>query len=445
MVKDIVIPDIGESVESGQVVGILVKIGDKIEVDQAIIEVETDKAVVEIPSPLAGKITAVLVKESDEVKIGQAIAKIDTADSGSEKSEKPKDKSTKPETEPEKDTDSKPEETVAAAEKVEELKPPEPEPPAPTVVPPATKDKDRLLPPAAPSVRRLARELGADIYQITGSGPGGRITIDDVKKYVKQVMTSGGPVASAAVTTTPRLPDFGKWGEIQREDISKVRSIIAENMALAWHTVPHVTQFDKADITILDDFRKKYAKEVDEAGGKLTVTTILLKVITAALQRFPRFNASLDMDKGEIIYKKYYHLAIAVDTDRGLLVPVIRDVDKKSIKELAIELTDMAERTRNKKIKPDELEGGTFTVSNQGGIGGTNFTPIVYWPQVAIMGISRASMEPRYIDDKPVPRLIMPLSLSYDHRIIDGADAARFLRWVVEALENPLLLNLDHE
>ena len=441
MVKEIVVPDIGEKIESGLVVGVLVKVGDMIDVDQPVIEVETDKAVVEIPSTEKGKVVELAVKEDDEIKPGQVIAKIEVGG----KAEKSKDiakpvpeekakKEPEPEEKPEIESE-KPEETETIETPQSK---PEPEPSAPSVA----EEKPGKPAPAAPSVRRLARELGADINKIKGSGPGGRISADDVKQHVKSVMTGktkAAPVSGKELS----LPDFGQWGDIKREKLSKVRSITAENMSISWNVVPQVTQFDKADITAVEEFRREYGPTVEKMGGKLTATTIIMKVIVSALQRFPRFNASLDMEQGEIVYKNYYHLAVAVDTDRGLLVPVIRDVDKKSISEIAVELTDLAERTRNKKVKLEELEGGTFTISNQGGIGGTDFTPIVYWPQVAILGVSRASIQPKFMDDKFVPRAILPLSLSYDHRIIDGADAARFLRWVVEALEHPLLLNLN--
>jgi pyruvate dehydrogenase E2 component (dihydrolipoamide acetyltransferase) len=241
------------------------------------------------------------------------------------------------------------------------------------------------------------------------------------------------------------MPDFSKWGDISRKPLSKVRSIIAGGTEQSWSLIPHVTQFDKADITDLEIFRKKYSKIAEKEGGKLTVTAIILKVIVAALKKYPRFNSSIDPQKGEIIYKEYYNIGMAVDTDRGLLLPVIRDVDKKSILDLSVELLELADRTRDKKVTPDEMEGGTFTISNQGGIGGTDFTPIVFWPQVAILGISRASKQPVYDEDEETfkPRTVLPLSLSYDHRIIDGADAARFLRWVTEALEHPFLIDFE--
>jgi pyruvate dehydrogenase E2 component (dihydrolipoamide acetyltransferase) len=427
MVKDIKIPNIGEKVESGLVVGVLVNVGDTVAVDQPLLELETDKAVVEIPSPEKGRIAEILVKVDDEVKIGQVIARIEVAGEGEATPEPPapapkeEPAGEKPEAVPEDETEATEEEIDETAE----------EPPP-----------SGALAPAAPSVRRLARELGADINRVTGTGPGGRISGDDVKAYVKKVMT-GVRALKAGERAHPELPDFSRWGDITREKMSKIRTLTAAAMSQSWNVVTRVTQFDEADITELETFRTKYKKQILQAGGKLTITAILVKVLAAALQRFPRFNASLDLDANEIIYKNYYHIGIAVDTDRGLIVPVIRNADKKSIRELAVDLTDLGERTRNKKIKPDELEGGTFTISNQGGIGGTNFTPIVYWPQAAILGVSRSHSHPGHIGEHIESRTILPLALSYDHRIVDGADAARFLHWVVDALEHPLLLSLE--
>ena len=239
------------------------------------------------------------------------------------------------------------------------------------------------------------------------------------------------------------LPDFSKWGEIERKSMSNIRRKTAEHLSYAWSSIPHVTQYDKADITELEVLRKKFAKQAEAAGGKLTVTVILLKIIAAALKKFPEFNASVDMSNKEIIYKSYVNIGIAVDTDRGLLVPVIRDVDKKNIIELAAELAELSEKARDKKLSLDEMQGGNFSISNLGGIGGTYFTPIINSPEVAILGVSRGSKEAVLIDNEFVPRLMLPLSLSYDHRIIDGADAARFIRWVSQALENPFLLSLE--
>jgi pyruvate dehydrogenase E2 component (dihydrolipoamide acetyltransferase) len=291
---------------------------------------------------------------------------------------------------------------------------------------------------AAPSIRRLARELGVDIQKVEGTGPYDRITSDDVKAYAKSIVQQSGDEA-AAVSEDYELPDQSKFGPVERKPMESIRQRIAKNMTASWQTIPHVFHFDKADVTELEAFRKKYEKEAEKQGVKLTVTAILLKILAKALEIFPRFNASLDMKNGEIVYKKYYHIGVAVDTNRGLLVPVIRDVDKKSILTLSKELGEMAEKARNKKIKPEELQGGNMALSNLGGIGGTNFTPIVYRPNVAILGVSRTATEAVYFDGEFKSRMILPLSLSYDHRLIDGAEAARFMRWLCEALENPLL------
>lgn len=290
---------------------------------------------------------------------------------------------------------------------------------------------------AAPSIRRLARELGIDIYKVEGTGPGDRITAEDVKAYSKEIARKSNDKAS--IRDDYQLPDFSKYGSIERKPLNSIRKRIAKNMEASWQNIPHVFQFDKADITNLETFRNKYGKEVEKAGGKLTITVILLKIMAQALKTFPNFNASLDSKNDEFIFKSYYHIGVAVDTDRGLLVPVIKDVDKKSIISLAKELGEIAEKTRNKKIKPDELQGGNIAISNLGGIGGTNFTPIIYRPNVAVLGVSQTRTEPLYMDGEFKPRQMLPLSLSYDHRAIDGAEGARFLRWFCEALENPLL------
>jgi pyruvate dehydrogenase E2 component (dihydrolipoamide acetyltransferase) len=293
----------------------------------------------------------------------------------------------------------------------------------------------------------LARELGVDIHTVPGSGTKGRISQEDVKAAAKRAIQSGGgggaPAAAGggAPAGYAPLPDFSKWGNVHREKMSQVRRITAENLSQSW--VPQVTQFDKADAAQLEAFRQQYAKTADKAGVKLTVTAILLKVVSRALKRFPSFNASLDMAKQEIVYKDYVHISVAVDTDRGLLVPVVRDVDRKSILTLAQELGDLAKSAREKKIKPDEMEGGTFTISNLGGIGGTGFTPVVFSPQVAILGVARTQTEPHWNGSAFEPRPFLPLSVTYDHRLIDGADGARFLRWICQAVENPLFIDLE--
>ena len=443
MAQEYKLPELGENVESGDIVGVLVAEGDYIEKDQNILEIETDKAVIEVPSDVSGTVTTIHVSEGDTVQVGQTIFTIEEGDGAAESAEKkPGEEAQEPE-----EAEEKTEETVE-----EEPAPEEPEPePEPEVTAPHPSEKPetvettggRKLVPAAPSVRRLAREIGVDISQVPGTGPKGRISAEDVKAFSKKLhsqrQVSGGGVG---LSQEP-LPDFTKWGDVESEAMSNVRKKTAEHMMNSWTPVPHVTQYDKADITDLERFRKQWAKRAEQAGGKLTITAILLKVAASALKRFPQFNASIDMEKQEIIYKKYFNIGVAVDTDRGLLVPVIRDVDQKNIIELSAELSEVAEKARNRKLGLEDMQGGNFSISNLGGIGGTAFSPIVNTPEVAILGVSRGSMEQVYKDGEFVPRMILPLSLSYDHRLIDGADAARFLRWICEALEEPLLLALE--
>ena len=444
MIEEVKIPDISENVESGTVVSVLVKTGDTVAVDDPIIELETDKALVEIPTPYEGKVTEILVKEGDEVRIGDVIARVDTeASAVAIKSEQPVEVETAAEIEiEEKQPAAEPvaapaEDTVPASGKEATLEPP---PEKQAVEPPAVRTGPA---PASPSVRRLARELGIDIYAVEAGRPGDRITDADVKAHVRKTKPALDRVARPMATGEPRLPDFSRWGEIEAVDLPTVRRITAQSVAASWQTVPHVTQFDQTDITVLNEFIRKNSDRVAKAGGKLTVTAVLLKVCAQALRKFPHFNASIDTVNGKLIFKHYVHIGVMVDTPRGLLVPVVRDVASKNITELAFEIVDLAGRARSKKVTPDELEGGTFSISNQGGIGGTAFTPIVLWPQAAILGVSRTAVKPRYIEGEFRPRSILPLSLSYDHRIIDGADAARFLRWICESLEHPFTMHLD--
>jgi pyruvate dehydrogenase E2 component (dihydrolipoamide acetyltransferase) len=295
-------------------------------------------------------------------------------------------------------------------------------------------------------VRRLAREIGIDIDEVRGSGPGGRISQDDVKEQARRILSSVGAAAAAAGGSPARavrpLPDFQKWGEVERQPWSNIRRTTAEHLSHAWNAIPHVTQFDKADVTALEALRKQYKGAVEQAGGSLTVTAMLVKVLATAVRQFPQFNASLDPERGEIVYKKYVGIGVAVDTDRGLLVPVIRNADARNITQIAVELHGLAARARDRKLTLEEMSGGTMSISNLGGIGGTYFTPIVNWPEVAILGVSRTATEPVWSGSAFEPRQMLPLSLSYDHRVIDGADAIRFLRWVVEAIEQPFLLSL---
>jgi pyruvate dehydrogenase E2 component (dihydrolipoamide acetyltransferase) len=312
-------------------------------------------------------------------------------------------------------------------------------------VPQGAAAADAVAPAAAPSVRRIARELGVEIRQVAGTGPGGRITVDDVQAFVKQAL-AGGAAATAQPSIAPGaqqpLPDFSKWGEVERKPLSNIRRKTAEHLGHAWNVIPHVTQHDKADITSLEELRKKYGSQAERAGGKLTVTAVALKIVAGAIRKFPQFASSIDVARGQLVYKKYAHVGVAVDTDRGLLVPVLRDVDRKGIIELSAELAKASEKARAGKLSLDDMSGGVMTITNLGGIGGVGFTPIVNWPEVAILGISRGALEPLWNGSAFEPRLMLPLSLSYDHRVIDGADAARFLRWVADAFEQPFVLAL---
>ncbi len=411
MATEFKLPDLGEGVEAGDVVSVLIAEGDTVEVDQSVLELETDKALVEVPSSVAGTVTKIHVNAGDRVPVGSLLISVEEGEQQAE-----------PEAEAPAPAQKKEPEPTARA--------PEPAPPRP---PAPASNGDPI--PAAPSTRRLARELGVDLTQVAGSGPGGRISQDDVKAAVRDRQT-GGPAPTAPV----ELPDFSRWGNIERQPLSKVRQIIAKNMSQAWQQVAHVTQFDRADVTDLEAFRQRNKEKAEALGAKLTPTVLALKAIITALKTFPQFNASLDAGANEIILKHYYNLGIAVDTERGLLVPVIKNVDRKDILELALELGDISQRARTNKIGLDELQGGTFTITNLGSLGVGEFTPIVNHPEVAILGLGRAREEATVREGRIEPRLIMPLALSYDHRVIDGADGARFMRKIVDALENPELM-----
>ena len=412
------LPELGEGIESGQVIEVFVTPGDRVTLEQPLLEVETDKAAVEIPSPADGTVVDVCVSAGDTVEISQVLVKIN---GDSEGRETPKDASPSAE---EKTEEEKPQEPLPEKEK---------QPPAPKSVPP-----DDVAPTgplgvaAAPSVRRLARELGVELPSVSGTGPRGRILERDVKTHAKAIITSAS--SAPAVPEEPELPDFSRWGETVTENFSTVRKLTAERLTQAW-AAPHVTQFDKAEVSRLEELRALNREKVADAGGNLTVTAILVKALSRALSEFPKFNSSIHMGTRTIVYKKYISIGVAVDTERGLLVPVIRDVDKKDITQISVELTDISSRAREKKLSADRLKGGSFTITNLGGIGGTFFTPILNPPEVAILGVSRSSVEPVYVDGEFVAKLMLPLSLSYDHRIIDGAEAARFLRWLCEMLE----------
>ncbi|HKJ05518.1 MAG TPA: 2-oxo acid dehydrogenase subunit E2 [Geopsychrobacteraceae bacterium] len=459
MKQEIRIPEVAEGVTTGTVVAIAVTVGDQVETDQTLLELETDKSVVEIPSPTSGKVSEILVEEGAQVDVGAVVILIESESEASDEpeseapdepeSEAPDEPESETSDEPESETSDEPESEVPDEPERETSDESEPE------VENVTKDTDRQIDltsvrrddrvaPAAPSVRRLARELGVDIYQVQGSGPAGRISADDVRKYVRSTMkrvTSGEMIVAEipGLHAQRPLPDFSRFGEISREPLSKVRELTADAMSYAWSTIPMVTQYDKAYIGKTENFRKEF-NTTATPETKLTMTAFLVKVCAVALRAFPHFNSALDLASRELILNHFINIGVAVDTPAGLLVPVIRKADDKGVEKIATELHELAERTRERRIKPAELEGGTFTISNLGGIGGSSFTPIVYAPQVAILGVSEAENQPVWNGSEFEPKLMLPLSLTYDHRVIDGAAGARFLRWICQALENPLNL-----
>lgn len=441
------LPELGEDIEGGDIIAIAVKKGETVKKEQTLMEIETDKAVIELPSPVDGSISDLHVKEGETVKIGQLLVTFySNGDEQSTKNTKQQESVT------EESSDDRPiEEEIKVDKKSKETTEPQDD-----VIENTESDNNIIeinnegetptqsniaqMVPASPSVRRLAREIGVDVSRVQGTGPGGRISEEDVKNFAKSNLSEL-EAEQTSMSITTNISASQKKGD-SIEQMSKVRVLTAQRLTESWKA-PHVTQHDKADITELEKIRKQYGDKVKQAGGKLTMTSILTKISAQALIKYPNFNCSIDMDNLQILNNDEFNIGIAVDTERGLLVPVIKNADKKNITQISVEMTDISERSRNKKIKPDELQGSTFTITNLGGIGGTYFTPILNHPNVAILGISRALMEPVYIDDEFKPRLMMPLSLSYDHRIIDGADAIKFLRWIIEALENPFFTLLD--
>lgn len=420
MVLEFKLPELGENVTTGTVARILVAVGDTVSEGQSLIEIETDKAVAEIPCSVAGTVAEMRVKEGQKISVGDVVLTLNAEVATPAPKQPPKlqvmERSAPAPVLPKQAAVAAP----AAAQAI------------------AVKRASTL---ATPSVRRLARELDVDINQVPASDPTGRVTADDVKRFAEGAAAPDAQAKPAPVV--PAAAVEGRWGPESREAMSTIRSKTAERMAANWVSIPHVTQHDKADVTAIESLRKKYGAKIEAAGGKLTITAILVKVIAEALKRFPKFNASVDAERQEVVYKHYYHVGIAADTEHGLLVPVLRDADKKSITVISIELPQLAAKARTRKLSLEEMQGGTFTISNLGGIGGTGFTPIINAPEVAILGVSRSSIEPVYINGQFAPRLMMPLSLSYDHRLIDGAEAARFLRWVAEVLEQPWILFLE--
>jgi pyruvate dehydrogenase E2 component (dihydrolipoyllysine-residue acetyltransferase) len=450
------VPELGENVATGDVTKVLVNVGDTITREQPVLELETDKATIEVPSSVAGVVKEIRVKKGDKVKVGAVVLTVDAPASpngggAAAANTPPPDAAPSLDAPPAATPQPLPAAAPAQASAPSRVVPmpvrqmQEPAP-APAAAPPPPARPDGRAAPASPAVRRLAREIGVNINDVEGTGPNGRITQEDVKEHARRILSSVGSAGAVGAGTVARpgrpLPDFSKFGEVERQAWTNIRRVTAEHLSFAWNTIPHVTQFDKADVTELELLRKRHKEQVAKAGGNLTVTAMLVRILATAVRKFPQFNASIDTERGEIVYKKYINVGVAVDTDRGLLVPVIRNADEKNITQIAVELNQLAERARDKKLTVDDMSGGSITVSNLGGIGGTYFTPIVNWPEVAILGVSRGAIEPVWKDGKFEPVQQLPLSLSYDHRVIDGADAMRFLRWVVEAIEQPFLLSL---
>ncbi|MFQ5629402.1 MAG: 2-oxo acid dehydrogenase subunit E2 [bacterium] len=445
MIQEFRLPDLGEGIEGGEVVQVHLKKGDSVAVDQVILELETDKATIEVPSPFGGTVKDIHVKEGQQAQVGQLIL---TVEARAIEKDLPKEIPL-----PVDDAQSRAPAMSPATKPAEAEKESLPATATATAtVPPhlglakSPPDRPKKLAPASPTVRRFAREIGIDINQVPGTGPGGRISVEDVKRYsrdrnARRTQSTGAGLVIGQFA--PPLPDFEKWGAVEREKMSNIRKSTAAAMAQAWNTIPHVTQHDKADITDLEKLRKSFAPQAEVFGTKLTVTAILIKIAASALKRFPKFNSSIDVAGNQVIFKKYFNIGVAVDTERGLLVPVVKNAEQKNILEIAAEVSTLAEKARNKKLTIDEMQGATFTITNLGGIGGTSFTPIVNWPEVAILGVSRGQKEPVLVEGEYQPRLMLPLSLSYDHRIIDGADAARFVRWICTALEQPFMIALE--
>ncbi|MEZ6140191.1 MAG: 2-oxo acid dehydrogenase subunit E2 [Zavarzinella sp.] len=421
---DFVLPDLGEGIDSGVVVGIAAKVGESVEKDQELFTIETDKAAMPIPAPVAGVVEAILVKEGDRPKIGATLAKMKVSSQSSPTAPKPASAPTK---------------KVAPAPAEKSV--------TETSSTPSTGVVNATGPvPASPSTRKYAREHQVDLNQVAGTARGGRVTSEDVRTFIRAKMNQPAATSSAvgsALFSAPPMPDFSKYGPIVKKPVSNIRKKIAENLSLSWHMAPAVNQFDLADITDLEAGRKRIVDAMPKGTAKITMTVLAIKAVVAALKEFPHFNASLDMQNGEVIYKEYYHIGIAVDTERGLVVPVIRDADKKTIRDLAQSVAALADKARSGKLTPDEMRGGTFTITNLGGIGGTAFSPIINYPEVAILGLSRSSIQPAYRDNQFVARLMMPLCLTYDHRIIDGADGARFTTRLVQLFSDPIRLLME--
>lgn len=422
---EINIPELGDGIAGGTVVSISFQVGDAISIDDTLLEIETDKAVLPVPSPNAGTIQELFIKEGEEVVVGQKICSVSASEDGnsddktSNKTDTKKEKAKK-QYEQQKESDNEEiEKNNLGTKKIEAN--------LSSATPQAFNEN--II--AGPAVRKLARELGIDLQVVHGSGKGGRIFIEDVKEYVKQNINASTSENfssnSLGSSTIKPLPDFSIFGETKTEPISKLRKTIAAQMDYCWQTIPHVHQFHDIDVTEIVELQKKYGQQFKEKGSAVSVTLFIIKAMAQCLKEFPLFNSSYDALKSEIVYKQYYNVGVAVDTPSGLIVPVLKDIDKKSIFEIGKELKEIAKKTRDRTILPKDLQGASMTLSNLGGIGGTHFTPIINSPEVAIIGVGRNRIQGIYREDKFVPRSILPLCLAYDHRVIDGAEGARFI------------------
>ncbi len=416
---DVKLPHLGEGADSGIVVNVFVKAGDLITKDQPLLELENEKAVATIPSSAAGTVTTVFVKPGDKLGVGQKILSLSGGDEAPAEPAPPPAKSRPRAAAAE----------IVPAETAELLETEHPD----------TAERSGVMPAASPTIRRLARDLGIDLSRVRGTARGGRIEMADLHAYLQRLQKLDAQSKSPAAARVPAPPesiDFSKWGPVTRKPLSPLRQVIARRMAANWITVPRVTQFDKADITGLLELRKKHAAACERRGAHLTVTSFVVKAVAETLKQHPIFNSSLDEAAQVIVFKSYYHIGIAVDTEAGLIVPVVRDADRKDLVCISKDLEELAMKARERKVTPDELKGGTFTISNQGSIGGAHFTPIVNHPEVAILGLGRAAAEPVARGGKIEIRTLLPLALSYDHRVIDGGAAARFIVDLVKALEH---------
>ena len=445
MATEFKLPDLGENIASGDVVTVFVSEGDVVKPGQALLEVETDKAVIEVPCPPGGRIAQVLVKKGDTVKVGQTLVLLDAAGAAAAPA-KPA-----PETPRQAPTQAPPQAQSSSPAPTPTPKPPAApapvQPVAAAAAPAAVASSQRAavaeptdaattaVDPAGPAVRRLARELGVDLGRVRGSGPAGRIVREDVITAVRQAGGQGTATRSRATDSGSTERD--DWGPVRREQLSRMRKTIATNMVRSVSTIPHLTNFDDADVTELEHLRKASTQEYAKSNIKLTALGFVIKAVSLSLRQHPVVNASIDMEKGELVYKDYVNIGLAVDTPRGLVVPVLRNCDTMSIPQLAQAVADTAEKAKNAQYGIEDLRGGTFTISNLGAIGGTYSTPIINWPEVAILLVGRSRKMPVVRDDRIEARLMMPLSLSYDHRVIDGAAAARFLKEIIGYLESP--------